>query len=204
MAMPETHAGVAATPDDLLLGRVRGGDRPAREELFRRHYGIAYRVAHRLLGNDHDALDAVQDALMKAVAHLAEFDGRSEFRTWLLRIVTNAALDVGRRRRRRPTVSLDDRSAVVGDDESGPADVVGPSVDPGRNLHRADLRRQIDAALATLSPSTRSTFVLFAEAELSYKEIAACQGVPIGTVMSRLHYARLKLQEHLKQTAAEA
>ncbi|GIW89255.1 MAG: sigma-24 [Isosphaeraceae bacterium] len=204
--MPETDADVATAPDDdQLLLQVRRGDRSAREELFRRHFGVAYRVAHRLLGHDHDALDAVQDGFLKAVAHLAEFDRRCEFRTWLLRIVTNAALDLGRRRRRRPTLSLDDRSALDPDNaQPSSADVVGPPVDPALNLHRSDLRRQLDAALATLSPATRATFVLFAEAELSYKEIAACQRVPIGTVMSRLHYARLKLQELLKQTTLDA
>ena len=66
--------------------------------------------------------------------------------------------------------------------------------DPARGLHRADLRHALDAALARLSPKVRTTFVLFAEAGLSYKEIAEAQGVPIGTVMSRMNYARQKLQ----------
>lgn len=188
--MAEATTGVLAAPDETLIEWARRGDAPAREELFRRHFDIAYRVAYRLLGHDQDALDAVQDGFLKGVVHLGEFDGRSGFRTWLLRIVTNAALDAGRRRRRRPTVPL-------GDAETDGHDP-GVFDDPSLGLRRGDLRDQIDQALARLSPDTRQTFVLFAEAELSYKEIAEFQGLPIGTVMSRLHYARQKLQLYLE------
>jgi RNA polymerase sigma-70 factor (ECF subfamily) len=189
--MSDAPAGVLAAPDDDLIDRARRGESPAREELFRRHFGIAYRVAHRLLGHDQDALDAVQDAYLKALRHLHEFDGRSGFRTWLLRIVTNAALDLGRRRRRRGTIlSLHEASAAA---ELDPAHVE----DPGRGLHAQELRVRLNAALAHLSPAIRTTFVLFAEAGLSYKEIAETQNVPIGTVMSRLHFARNKLQGYL-------
>ncbi len=186
--MAHAPPGVLATPDESLVEQARAGDHPAREELFRRSREVAYRVAFRLLGHEQDALDAVQEAFLKAFRHLGDFDGRSGFRTWLLRIVHNAALDVGRRRKRRPTQRLDDL---------GPDDDPARPDDPARGLHRDDLRRQIQAALARLSPATRETFVLFAEAGLSYKEIAEAQGVPIGTVMSRLHYARQKLQAYL-------
>src|SRR5919107_5609499 len=105
--MPEAPTAVT-TPDEMLVALAREGDRPAREELFRRHWGVAYRVAYRLLGHEHDAHDAVQEGFLKANIHLSDFDGRSGFRTWLLRIVTNAALDSGRKRRRRPTLALID------------------------------------------------------------------------------------------------
>ncbi len=181
---------VAATPDEDLIDRALGGDIQAQGELLNRHLGLAYRVAYRLLGHDQDALDAVQDAYVKVLRHLAEFDGRSGFRTWLLRIVTNAALDLGRRRGRRLAVSLDSNEAAV---DSATA----RHEDPGRNLNAADQRRLLDAALDRLSPAIRSTFILFAEAGLSYKQIAEAQGVPVGTVMSRLHFARQKLQQFL-------
>ena len=188
--MAEAPPGVEATPDETLVDLAREGDRPAREELFRRHFDVAYRVAYRLLGHEQDALDAVQDGFLKAVVHLGDFDGRSGFRTWLLRIVTNAALDAGRRRRRRPALRLAD---VEGDEAE-----VATQDDPALRLRRDDLRRILTAALDRLSPAIRTTFVLFAEADLSYKEIADCQGLPIGTVMSRLHYARQKLQSYLE------
>jgi RNA polymerase sigma-70 factor (ECF subfamily) len=192
--MPELDSGVSAAPDEDLVGQARAGNEPAREELFRRHFTVAMRVAGRLLGHEQDALDAVQDGMLKAVLHLGNFDGRSGFRTWLLRIVTNAARDLGRRRRRRRWQSLDD-GTLAAQSLDAPADSNGH--DPSLGLMREDLRMVVQKALAKLSPSTRETFVLFAEAELSYKEIAECQNVPIGTVMSRLHYARQKLQKYL-------
>lgn len=187
--MLQAMTGVPAAPDETLVDLARGGDTAAREELFRRHFTLAHRVAYRLLGSDHDALDAVQDGFLKAVLHLGDFDGRSGFRTWLLRIVTNSALDQGRKRRRRPTLRLDE--------EAGESPATAAEVDPARGLHREDLRRSLNAALAKLSPDTRATFVMFAEAGMSYKDIAEAQNLPIGTVMSRLHFARQKLQKDL-------
>src|ERR1700689_602691 len=93
--------------DDQLLARFARGDRSALEELFVRYRGLAYRVAYRLLGNEADALDAVQEGFVKALTHLSGFQGRSSFKTWLLRVVNNAALDLGRQRGRRETMSLD-------------------------------------------------------------------------------------------------
>ncbi|WP_152052624.1 RNA polymerase sigma factor [Tautonia marina] len=199
--MPDPHSGVVEAPDEALVELARAGDADAREELFRRGREIAYRVAFRLLGNAEDAMDAVQDGFIKAFRNLDAFDGRSAFRTWLLRIVTNAAHDLGRRKRRRPALRLADLDTDPGGSGLPGTSVAEPSIedDPSRGLHRDDLRRALDEALARLSPTIRETFVLFAEAELSYKEIAETQDVPIGTVMSRLYYARQKLQAALEE-----
>src|ERR1700676_4166556 len=105
--------------DDELLGRFAAGERVALEELFRRYRQPAYRVAYRLLGNEADALDAVQEGFVKALTHLAGFERRSSFKTWLLRIVSNAALDLGRQRGRRETLGLD--AAERQEQESGGA-----------------------------------------------------------------------------------
>src|SRR5437763_14327677 len=91
------------TPDETLVRCAREGDASACEELFHRHRSDSYRVAYRQLGNEQDALDVVQEAMLKAFSALGDFDGRSGFRTWLLKIVTNTALDWGRRRKRRPS-----------------------------------------------------------------------------------------------------
>jgi RNA polymerase sigma-70 factor (ECF subfamily) len=176
------------TPDELLVRRSREGDGPAREELFQRHRRDSYWVAYRLLGHEQDALDVVQEAMLKAFTGLGDFDGRSGFRTWLLKIVTNTALDWGRRRKRR--------GLQVGDGERTGLDPVTHD-DPARKMSQQDLRRALDQALNRLTPTIRTTFVLFAELGLSYKEIAEAQSVPIGTVMSRIHAAREKLQADL-------
>src|ERR1700730_12486389 len=93
--------------DEQLLAQAALGDRDAQDELFRRYRSVAYRVAYRLLGNEADALDAVQEGFAKALTHLPGFQGRSSFKTWLLRVVSNAALDLGRQRGRREMLSLD-------------------------------------------------------------------------------------------------
>ncbi len=179
---------VVQTPDETLVWQARAGARSAREELFQRHRSDSYRCAYRLLGHEQDALDVVQDAMLKAFSALADFDGRSGFRTWLLRIVTNTAYDWGRRRKRRPSGR--------GGDESPDHEAV-TNEDPARRLHQQDQRREIDLALNRLSSTLRETFILFAELGLSYKEIAESQDVPIGTVMSRIYAAREKLQAEL-------
>src|SRR5262249_225326 len=106
-----------------------------------------------------------------------------------LRIVTNTALDWGRRRKRRPSLQLG----------AGEGEGCDPATedDPARRLHQQDLRRALDQALGRLTPTIRTTFVLFAGVGKSYKEIAEVQSVPIGTVMSRIHAAREKLQADL-------
>jgi RNA polymerase sigma-70 factor (ECF subfamily) len=149
-------------------------------------------VAYRLLGNEADALDAVQDGFVKVLTHLADFQGRSAFKTWLLRVVSNAALDLGRQRGRRAVTE-----PTANDQRGESADQPLVWDDPTLGLERADLRRRIEAGLARLPESQRQTFVLHVEADLSYREVAEALGVSIGTVMSRLYYARQKLRNYL-------
>jgi RNA polymerase sigma-70 factor (ECF subfamily) len=179
--------------DDVLLARYGAGDRAALEELFQRYRGLAYRVAHRLLGNEADALDAVQEGFIKALVHLEGFQHRSTFKTWLLRVVSNASLDLGRQRGRREAQSLE----ILGNGERERQEPLTVE-DPALGLQRHDLRRAIDRALAQLPEAQRQTFVLHAEAELSYREVAETLGISIGTVMSRLYYARQKLRTYLE------
>jgi RNA polymerase sigma-70 factor (ECF subfamily) len=181
--------------DEHLIGRFTAGDRPALDELFRRYRQPAYRVAYRLLGNEADALDAVQEGFVKALTHLHGFQGRSSFKTWLLRVVSNAALDLGRQRGRREALSLDagDNGEAAGSDRLLSAD------ESGKGLERADLRFILDQALGSLSAAQRQTFVLYADAELSYRQVADALGISIGTVMSRLYYARQKLRAFLNE-----
>jgi RNA polymerase sigma-70 factor, ECF subfamily len=183
----------AGTPvvlsDEALLKQAVAGERASLDELFRRYRAVAYRVAHRLLGNEADALDAVQEAFIKALVHLPSFQGRSSFKTWFLRVVSNAALDLGRQRSRRETLSLDGLGPIFRE-ECEP--LLNP--DPARELERLDLRRKLHEALAQLPQAQRQTFVLHADADLSYREVADSLGISIGTVMSRLYYARQRLR----------
>src|SRR5947199_4780025 len=141
---------IAGPSDEQLLTGVAAGDRAALEELFRRHRPVAYRVAHRLLGNEADALDAVQDGFVKALLHLPKFQGRSSFKTWLLRVVSNAALDLGRQRGRREAVMLEG-AGPRGERETA------PEAAPDHGLELEDLRRQLQRALDQLPPAQRQT-----------------------------------------------
>jgi RNA polymerase sigma-70 factor (ECF subfamily) len=180
-----------APSDEQLLARFAAGERPVLDELFRRYRQPAYRVAYRLLGHEADALDAVQEGFVKALTHLESFQGRSSFKTWLMRVVSNAALDLGRQRGRREILSL-------GSAEADGSQPVVPD-DPSLGLERADLRRLLNEALASLPEAQRRTFVLHADGGLSYREVAEVLGISIGTVMSRLFYARQKLRVHLAE-----
>ncbi len=185
--------GLPLLGDEQLLAHAGRGCKDALEELFRRHRLVAYRVAYRLLNNEADALDAVQNGFIKALTSLPHFEGRSSFKTWLLRVISNASLDLGRQRGRREHVSID-AWGQKSREELEPFF----EQEPGHNLERADLRQKLQDVLAQLSPAQRQTFVLHAEAELSYREVAEVLGISIGTVMSRLFYARLKLRNLLE------
>jgi RNA polymerase sigma-70 factor (ECF subfamily) len=179
--------------DEVLLARAIAGDRESLEELFQRYRQVAYRVAVRLLGNEADALDAVQDGFVKALVHLPTFQGRSSFKTWLLRVVSNAALDLGRQRGRRENLGIDALGPKMREE-------LEPRIlpEPGREMERQELRRKLQDALGQLPPAQRQTFVLHAEAELSYREIADTLNISIGTVMSRLYYTRQRLRALLE------
>jgi RNA polymerase sigma-70 factor (ECF subfamily) len=175
--------------DEALLAHAARGCKAALDELFRRYRLVAYRVAYRLLSNEADALDAVQEAFVKALVHLPSFQGRSSFKTWLLRVVNNASLDLGRQRGRREALSMD----ALGQKNREELEPLTWR-EPGLDLERADLRLKLREALDQLPSAQRQTFVLHAEAELSYREVAEVLGISIGTVMSRLYYARQKLR----------
>ena len=181
---------LAEPTDRELIDRILQGDRPSLDRLLQRHHAVAYRVACRLLRHEADALDAVQDGFVNVLSHLDRFRGQSSFRTWLLRIVSNAALDIGRSKQRR-----DSRFLAPSEDFQGVRDARSAPLDGG--LERADLRVLLDDALSDLPEVQRQTFVLHVDGDLSYREVAEVLGISIGTVMSRLFYARQRLREAL-------
>jgi len=179
--------------DQELLDGISRGRQSAQREFFVRYRQKAYRAAYRLLGNEPDALDAVSDAFVKLFGAARGFRGESSVRTWFYRIVVNTSLDI--RRRKKRTVSLegvrDEESAALGDFVNAGAET------PPAAAERSELSGKIAGAIAQLSEKHRSVFVLAAVEELSYREIADALGISIGTVMSRLFYARKRLQKSL-------
>ncbi len=176
--------------DRELIEKIGRGDRPALDRLLQRHHAVAFRVACRLLRHEADALDAVQDGFVKVLSQFERFRGQSSFRTWLLRIVSNAAIDIGRSKKRRDArfAGPPEDFRVVRDPRNAPHDF---------ELENAELRYKLDDALAQLPDVQRQTFVLHVDGDLSYREVAEALGISIGTVMSRLFYARQRLRESL-------
>lgn len=155
------------------------------DQLLRRHYDRMHAVCRRITGNDSDAADASQEAMMAVVRGIARFDGRSAFGTWAYRIATNASLDELRRRRRRPQLAGRERDDGSGSEWTDMADHDSEA----RIDHIAD-RFAIDAALADLPDEFRLPVILRDVADLDYAEIAEALDVPIGTVKSRIARGR--------------
>jgi RNA polymerase sigma factor (sigma-70 family) len=157
---------------------------PTWEEVARDHGRFLYNVAYRLAGNDADAQDLVQETLLRVRRGLETYQPGS-LPAWLSRIVTNVFLDEVRRRRRRPTDSLsDDADRVL--PPSAAADEVSE-----------DLSDEVQGALSSLPDEFRTAVVLCDVVGMTYDEIAAAQGVPVGTVRSRIHRGRRMLRKTL-------
>lgn len=183
------------TDDRALVQAAADGDRAALDTLLRRHYDRIFAVCRRITGNDADAADAAQDALISIVRSIGRFDGRSSFSTWAYRIATNASLDELRRRRRRPAL-VDDRS----EGHSGrPHDHEAAIVDPdaGPRVEAVVDRMALDAALAQVPEAFRVPLVLRDVGDLDYAEIAESLDLPLGTVKSRIARGRAVLAELL-------
>jgi RNA polymerase sigma-70 factor (ECF subfamily) len=173
---------ISSAPDDLLIQRAKRGDSVATDALLRLHYDSVRAVCHRIVVNKADAEDATQHALISIVRALPGFDGRAKFSTWVYRIATNAALDEVRRIRRRPTPTDIDATFVL------------PVAD---GTGAVEAQMDVAQALALLPEEYRTTLVLRHVADLDYEEIAEIQGVPVGTVRSRLARGRAQLAEIL-------
>lgn len=188
-------------PSELrLVDQAAGGDRDAQRRLFELHRDAAFHVALRITGRREDALDVVQDGFIRAFERLNEFQRGAQFRTWLLRIVSNRALDILRARKVRLAIPLDgedDEGRVQLEDRRG-------EVAPAADLERAELAERLRQAIESLPADQRAVFALYATGDLTYGQIAEVLGIPIGTVMSRLYHARRRLHEQLSDLAPHA
>jgi RNA polymerase sigma-70 factor (ECF subfamily) len=179
----------AETNELDLIALSQGGNRHAFGELVRRHRKGVVNVVYRMCGQVELAEDMAQEAFIRAWQKLPGYQPHSPFRNWLYRIATNATLDV--LRRERETVDIDDYPLA----ESG----IGPEASvEARN--RAEL---VQRAILSLPPSSRGVLVLREYEGLSYKEISETLDIPIGTVMSRLNYARQRLTTELEDLIKE-
>jgi RNA polymerase sigma-70 factor (ECF subfamily) len=166
-----------------LVAAAQDGDRDALDALLRRNYDRIHAVCRRLTGNDADAADAAQEALIAIVRGLPRFDARSRFTTWAYRVTVNACLDELRRRRRRPEPAADPP-------DTGGVDGTGAIA----------ARLDIDAAIVRLAPEFRAPVVLRDLCGLDYAEIAEVLAIPPGTVRSRIARGRGQLAALLAPT----
>jgi RNA polymerase sigma-70 factor (ECF subfamily) len=176
--------------DDFLVERARGGDLAAFETLVERHRATVFRVTARLVG-EHEAEDVTQDAFLRAYHRLGRFRGEASFRTWLLRIAHNSAMDaLGRRRRRADSDDADDLEQAPDVEEARR---------PAERLERSERLRRLEGKLELLRSEHRTVLVLRDVEGLSYEEIAEVTAMPVGSVKGRLHRARGELIDFLRR-----
>jgi RNA polymerase sigma-70 factor (ECF subfamily) len=180
----------AARDDDSLVVAAKEGDMAAFEELVGRHRDKLYARAFSMVRNEEEAIDLSQEAWVKAWQKLGQFKGGSSFLTWMTRIVINLCLDHLRKQKHPVSLSIEQL-----DEETGGVERQMPivTVDPTEGLTQEELRRRIDDAMGKLTHAHRTVLVLHEFEGLEYKEIAKRMGCSIGTVMSRLFYARRRL-----------
>ncbi len=184
----ETEALRRQHEDDLaLVSRAAAGDMVAFEDLVRRYRNDVYALSYHFLKNREEAWDTSQEVFIKAHRALGRYRGEASFKTWILRITANHCKDQFKKRK-LDTVVLDE---TIG---GGPA---SPNLGPDRSLEAQELGKAIDEAVAALPPKHRMAFVLREYEDMSYQEMAAAMRCSLGTVMSRLHHARKKLQQAL-------
>ena len=171
--------------DPILVKRAKDGDRHALAALCERHAPRVQRLAHHLLRDHEDARDASQDALAKLCVKLPQFRGESSFSTWLHRLVVNACRDVAQRQlaRRCEPLEEDRREARDGD--------------PARAAEVSELRAELGAQLAEISPAQAKVLVLKHGFDFSFEEIAGAEGMPVGTAKCHAHRGRNGLRERL-------
>jgi RNA polymerase sigma-70 factor (ECF subfamily) len=169
--------------EDLALpvARARDGDRDALEKVVRSSYDLVFPVCRRLIGNDADAADATQEALISIVRGLPRFDGRSRYSTWVYRIAVNAAIDELRRRSRRPAPRTSELTLIASGDDM---DSMVESID-------------VDFALLEVPLDFRAAVVLRDLCGLDYEEISTVLAIPPGTVRSRIARGRALLVDLL-------
>ena len=183
-------ANLSAEAEADLVLKARQGDCSAFGELVRCHHRSVVNVVYRMCGVVQLAEDAAQEAFLQAWLHLDSFQPQSSLRNWLYRIAVNAALDVLRRASEKPSDEIE--SVTAADPQPGPE----------AELLQRERTTIVQQAVLELTSANRAVLVLREYGGLSYQEIAAALDIPVGTVMSRLNYARSRLRELLEPQLA--
>ena len=174
-----------AETEAALIDRAQKGDRNAYGELVRRYHPAVVSTVYRMCGEVELAEDAAQTAFIQAWLHLSSFRPGTSLRNWLYRIAVNAALDVIRQTPKQTFTDIE--NLVIADSQAGPEAV----------LLQKERSQAVEQAILSLTEASRVVLVLREYSGLSYQEIATTLDIPLGTVMSRLNYARERLKELL-------
>jgi RNA polymerase sigma-70 factor, ECF subfamily len=173
-----------------LVRKCQNGDVAAYEDIAAKYYRRVFMVILGVVHDRDDAMDVAQETFYRAFKNIKRFKGGSNFYTWIYRIAVNLAIDLQRRKKRSSVDLKEDMDEVIVETEAS-------GNDPFREFHDRRLGEQLLRAIDELTPDHKAVIVMRAVEGLSYKEIGRIMGCSEGTIMSRLHYARKKLQEKL-------
>jgi RNA polymerase sigma-70 factor (ECF subfamily) len=181
-----------------LVTRSQAGNTKAFDELVTRYRTRVFGMIYNMVHSEQDAWDLAQDSFLKAWKSIKRFRGRSSFYTWIYRIVMNVTIDWLRKKQVKGGGSEFDDAIQLKEVEPASKTVPKSEALPHEMIGRSEIRARIDQAIAQLSPEQRAVILMKEIEEMQYHEIAEALGCSIGTVMSRLFYARKKLQNLLR------
>ncbi len=181
-----------------LVKRCQAGDSEAFDELVTRYRTRVFGMIYNMVHNEQDAWDLAQDSFVKAWKSIQRFRGQSSFYTWIYRIVMNVTIDWIRKKQVKGSGAEFDDAIQLKEIDPASKTVPKPDALPFERMQGTEIRAQIDKAIAQLSPEHRAVILMKEIEDMQYHEIAEALGCSIGTVMSRLFYARKKLQNLLK------
>jgi RNA polymerase sigma-70 factor, ECF subfamily len=194
----EATAAQADVSELDLVKRCQAGQADAFDELVIRYRARIFGMIYSMVHNEQDAWDLAQDSFVKAWKSIKRFRGQSSFYTWIYRIVMNVTIDWLRKKQIKGAGAEFDDSIQLKEIDPASKTVPKPDALPYENVQRSEIRAQIDQAISQLTPEHRAVILMKEIEDMQYHEIAEALGCSIGTVMSRLFYARKKLQALLK------
>jgi len=200
--------------EEQLVAAARKGDQSALGELLMNYQNRLYNVSLRMVNNRDDAAEITQDAMLKVVEHIGNFDGKSKLSTWMIRITMNQSISFLRKRKLRKTASLDvtySSSSAYGGSTSGDSGArLGDAIQdqqepsPDQRVQTDEMVQQLQLAMDRIDEDFKSVLVLRDINAMDYKQISEVLSVPVGTVKSRLFRARLALRQEIAKVYPEA